>query len=141
MGRPKYSDDRKERRHHRVVELLRHELVDIIQREVKDPRLGKFTVTSVELSPDLRLAKVAVCKFVTGSDLREPSREEQETLIEGLASAQHFIYERLKRRLVMKQIPSLKFEYDSKLNEVTAIWNLVRKTSDDDQTRGLAYGV
>lgn len=141
MTRLKYSDDKKVRRHHRVVELLRQELISVIQREVKDPRLGNFTITEIELDPDMRVANVLVCRFMTGDEPKEPTKEQQDSLIHGLNSAAHFIYEKLKRRLAMKQIPSVRFAYDVRMSELSNIWNLVRRTQDQDELRGAANGV
>ncbi|MDB5038101.1 MAG: ribosome-binding factor [Bacteriovoracaceae bacterium] len=147
--RMKYSDDRKERRHHRVVELLRMELTSIIQREVKDPRMGPFTITEIVLSPDIRSATIHVCRFMTGEGQNEPTKEQQEDLITALNSASHFIYERLKKRLAMKQIPSIKFVYDYRMLELSNIWNLVKKATDtnpeedpgeDDSRKGASHG-
>jgi ribosome-binding factor A len=143
----RYSEDRKIRRHHRVVELLRQEITKIIQKEVKDPRLGPFTISEVVLSPDLRSARISVCRFVTGEGQREPSKEERDSLVDGLSSASHFIYERLKKRLAMKQIPSLRFEYDYRMSELSTIWNLVKsanetqsESSDEPDKEGASYG-
>jgi ribosome-binding factor A len=137
MVRLKYAEDKKVRRHHRVVELLKHELHSIIQKEVKDPRLGKFTITEIELSPDLRSSNILVCCFMTGEGELEPTKEQQENLIAGLNSASHFIYERLKKRLSMKQIPTIRFAYDFRMTELSNIWNLVRKTQDEGGAHGL----
>ena len=49
----------------RVAELIRIELADAILHELKDPRLGFCTVVGVEVSPDLKNAKVYVSDFLT----------------------------------------------------------------------------
>lgn len=126
-------EDRKVRRHHRVVELVRQQIVEILSREVKDPRLGHFTVTDVELSPDLSSALVYVCRFVTGDQPHEPTEEEKETLLRALSSASHFIYERLKKRLVMKHIPSIRFTYDWRLSKASEVWGLVKKATSSEE--------
>ena len=54
------------RRTRQVGELLKEELDDIIRREVKDPRIGFFSITQVEVPPDLRTARVFVS--VLGDD-------------------------------------------------------------------------
>lgn len=118
--------DRSNRRNEKVIGLIRSEIDAILRLEVKDPRVKKLTITEVSISPDFRNAEIKICKFAS-DDL---SVSEQEQILEGLKSASHFIYESLKRRLVMKAIPSLKFVYDNRLSQVAGIWNLTRKLSE-----------
>jgi ribosome-binding factor A len=92
------------RRTRQVGELLREELTDIIRREVKDPRIGFFSITHVEVPPDLRSARVFVS--VLGTE------EEREQTQDALRSAAKFIRFHLKPRLRMRQIPELEFRDD-----------------------------
>lgn len=92
------------RRTKQVGELLREELTDIIRREVKDPRIGFMSITRVDVTPDLRSARVFVS--VLGTD-----DERQETQ-DALRSAAKFIRFHLKPRLRMRQIPELDFQDD-----------------------------
>ena len=92
------------RRTRQVGELLREELTDIIRREVKDPRIGFFSITHVEVPPDLRTARVFVS--VLGTD------EERKNTQDALRSAAKFIRFHLKPRLRMRQIPELDFRDD-----------------------------
>ena len=71
------------RRVERLNEQLRREISDILRRDVRDPRVGVPTVTRVEVTPDLWMARVFV--RVVGSDL-----ERQEALT-GLAAAAPFV--------------------------------------------------
>lgn len=101
------------RRTRQVGELLREELTDIIRKEVKDPRIGFFSLTSVEVAPDLRSAKVYVS--VLGSD-----DERTETLM-ALRTAAGFIRHHLKPRLRMRQIPELDFRDDRSMEHAQEI--------------------
>ena len=92
------------RRTRQVGELLREELTDIIRREVKDPRIGFFSITHVEVPPDLRTARVFVS--VLGTE------EERQNTQDALRSAAKFIRFHLKPRLRMRQIPELDFHDD-----------------------------
>ena len=92
------------RRTRQVGELLREELTDIIRREVKDPRIGFFSITHVEVPPDLRTARVFVS--VLGTE------EERRNTQDALRSAAKFIRFHLKPRLRMRQIPELDFRDD-----------------------------
>ena len=129
----KYSDDGKVRRHHRVQELVRQELSAILSREVKDPRVRSLTITEVLLKPDLKSAIVRVCKFMGDKGiLEEPTAEEKQELMDGLQASSHFVYERLKRALVMKVIPSIRFEYDHHLAEASRLWSVVKSATEGD---------
>ncbi|MFQ5692643.1 MAG: 30S ribosome-binding factor RbfA, partial [Nitrospinota bacterium] len=88
----------------RVGDLIRRELAAILQSEVKDPRIGFVSLTQVEVSPDLRQAKVYVSVY--------GSSEEQASALEGLQSASGFSRSLLGRRLRLKRIPELVFLTD-----------------------------
>ena len=101
------------RRTRQVGEFLREELVDIIRREVKDPRVGFMSVTHVETSPDLRLAHVYVS--VLGTD------EERSANLAALRSAAGFIRHHLKPRMKMRQVPELDFRDDRSMEYAVSI--------------------
>lgn len=110
------------RRTRQVGELLKAELDDIIRTEVKDPRIGFFSITNVEVPPDLRSARVYVS--VLGSD------EEREGTLEALRTASKFIRFHLKPRLRMRQIPELDFRDDRSMEyaqEISAALQEVRE--------------
>ena len=110
------------RRTAQVGEFLREELTDIIRREVKDPRLGFWSITRVEVPPDLRSARVHVS--VLGSD------EEREQTLRALRSASGFIRHHLKPRLRMRQIPELEFRDDRSMEHADAIGRTLREISE-----------
>jgi ribosome-binding factor A len=87
----------------RVNESVRQVLSEAVP-DLKDPRIGFVTVTGVETSADLRLARVYVS--VLGSE-----RKREQTLA-GLAAAHGVLQARLARELRMKRTPTLVFEYD-----------------------------
>ncbi len=117
------------RRTLQVGELLREELTDIIRREVKDPRLGFWSITRVEVPPDLRSARVFVS--VLGSD------EERTGTLRALTSAAGFIRHHLKPRLRMRQIPDLEFRDDRSMEHAEEIGRVLRGLSLD-QDKNLA---
>ncbi|MGD1075857.1 MAG: 30S ribosome-binding factor RbfA [Thermodesulfovibrionales bacterium] len=94
------------KRSQRVSDLLREEIADIIMKRVKDPRLGFVTVTAVEITDDLKIAKVFV------SVLKE---EERETTLAVLSSAKGYIRSEVAKRVRMKSIPSLEFRIDESI--------------------------
>ncbi len=115
------------RRTRQVGEMLREELSDIIRREVKDPRIGFMSITSVEVPPDLRSARVYVS--VLGTD------EEREKTLEALRSAAGYIRHILKPRLRMRQIPELEFRDDRSMEYAEQISSALREIREADAAR------
>ena len=117
------------RRTRMVGEMLREELTDIVRREVKDPRLAFWSITHVEVPPDLRTARVYVS--VLGTE-----HERTETLA-ALRSASGFIRFHLKPRLRMRQIPDLEFRDDRTMEEADEITRVLRDLDHPDSPRPL----
>ena len=107
------------RRTQQVGGFLREELTDIIRCEVKDPRIGFFSLTRVDVSPDLRLARVFVS--VLGTD------EERTATLAALRSAAGFIRHHLRPRLRMRQIPDLEFRDDRSMEHAEQIGRTLRE--------------
>jgi ribosome-binding factor A len=110
------------RRTRQVGEFLREELVDIIRREVKDPRVGFMSVTHVEMSPDLRVAHVYVS--VLGNE------EKRTENLAALRSAAGFIRHHLKPRLRMRQIPELDFRDDRSMEHAVSISRALKELEE-----------
>ncbi|MGB3329934.1 MAG: 30S ribosome-binding factor RbfA [Thermomicrobiales bacterium] len=113
------------RRTRQVGELLREELDEIIRREVKDPRIGFFSITRVEVPTDLRSALVFIS--VLGTD------EEREQTLVALRSAAGYIRHVLKPRLRMRQIPELDFRDDRSMEYAQQITEALRDVRDRDR--------
>jgi ribosome-binding factor A len=102
----------------RVNEAVREVLSEAITTELKDPRVGFVTVTSVDTSPDLRHARVFVS--VLGED------RQREDSLAGLASSHGYLQSRVASRLRLKHTPTLEFEYDPSAERVMRINELLR---------------
>ncbi len=113
------------RRTQQVGEMLRAELDDIIRTEVKDPRIGFFSITRVDVPTDLRSARVFVS--VLGSD------EERENTIDALRQAAGFIRFHLKPRLRMRQIPELDFRDDRSMEYAAEITEALAEVRARDE--------
>lgn len=111
----------------RVNNLIRQEISELIQRQVKDPRLGNFvTVTEVSTSPDLKHAKIFVSYICSEA-------EKKETL-NVLATASGFFRRELARRLRLKHTPELDFQWDDSLEHGAHLQELIDKVcTDKDQ--------
>lgn len=110
------------KRSQRVSDLLRQEIADIIMRKVKDPRLGFVTVTGVDITDDLKIARVFI------SCLKE---EERELTLEILNAAKSFIRSEVARRIRMKTVPSLEFRIDESTGYGDKIEKLLREIKGD----------
>jgi ribosome-binding factor A len=107
----------------RVDEAMREVLSDAITSELKDPRVGFVTVTSVDTSPDLRQARVYVS--VLGTDaVRRRS-------LDGLRSAHGYLQRRVADELRLKHTPTLDFVYDDTLDRAERIEELIEREAGD----------
>lgn len=104
----------------RVNEAVREVISLHIADDLKDPRIGFVTVTSVETSPDLRNARVYVS--VLGD------QEERERALAGLRSAAGVLQRKVNDELHMKRTPQLAFEYDLSIDHGMRMTELL---SDD----------
>ena len=97
---------------------IQRELAGIIIRELEDPAVGSATLSGVDLSPDLRQAKVYVtpAKGSAGQDT-----------IGGLNRAAGFLQRRLGTRIRLKVLPKLRFVYDPTLDEAQRISALLEE--------------
>ena len=105
----------------RVGDHIQRELADIISRDIADPAIGRATLSGVDVSPDLRQAKVYVTP-AKGSDAR--------STVGGLNRAAGFLQRRLGKRVRLKNLPRLRFVYDPTLDEAARISALL------DEARG-----
>ncbi|PTW01661.1 ribosome-binding factor A [Halanaerobium saccharolyticum] len=119
----------------RVGELLKEEISQIVLREMKDPRIGFVSVTDVEVSGDLRHAKVFISVY--GTD-----KEKEETL-EGLQQAQGFVRKLVGERIKIHHTPEIIFRYDDSIENGVHISEIIKdlkesgeiKESDSDAER------
>jgi len=91
----------------RVSDLLKKEISQLLLREVKDPHIGFITITDVEVSKDLQVAKVYYTILGDEKQLRESAQ--------ALNRASRFIERQLGKRLRMRYIPDILFKYDHSL--------------------------
>jgi len=106
-------------RQEKVRGLLKREVSEILRLDMKDPRLGFVTVTDAEVTPDLKEAKVFVT--VLGSD------DERKASMDVLKSAQRFVRQSLGRRVSMKVLPEIEFEYDTSVDKSIRMQELLEQ--------------
>ena len=116
---------------HRAVQVgaqVREEIMQIIRRDLKDPRIGFVSITEVRMSPDLRAARVRIS--VLGDD------EQGRVTLAGLKSAVGVIRHELGRRLQnLKYTPDLRFEIDPSIEYSVRISKTLREILPPDEPR------
>ncbi|HHW7506512.1 TPA: 30S ribosome-binding factor RbfA [Mannheimia haemolytica] len=117
------------KRSDRVAQELQKEVAVILQREVKDPRIGMVTVSDVEVSRDLAYAKI----FVTF--LFDNDAEAIKQGMQGLEKASPYIRTLLGKAMRLRIVPELRFIYDESLVEGMRMSNLVSSVIKSDEEK------
>jgi len=112
----------------RVCETCREVLGEIIQKELKDPRIGFVTVTEVEMSADLRHARIWV------SVLGKP--EEAEEAMRALEGARGFIRSELGKRVRLRYLPEVVFMLDQSSERSMRLEGILRSLREEGSRGG-----
>lgn len=108
------------RRMDRIEEACKEELSELLQKEVKDPRVGFVTITRVKVSADLRHAKVYVS--ILGDEY------EAEQSIKGLVNAKGFLKKQMGKHLRLKNLPDLEFIRERISEEALHLSEIMKKS-------------
>ena len=103
----------------RLGDLIQREVSDLIRLEVRDPRVGMITITSVDVSPDMSHAKI----FFTMLE-----KEKLPETLAGLARCAGFLRSQLARRIKMYTTPELRFAYDESVERGDHLARLIEST-------------
>lgn len=114
-------------RQEKLGELIAAELSELMRTRVKDPRVGFASITHVEVSGDLRHAKVFVS--VMGS------AEERVETMKGLKNATGFLRHELATRLVLRYMPELVFKLDNSIEEGARILALINQVEREESAK------
>ncbi|WP_253447804.1 30S ribosome-binding factor RbfA [Halomonas sp. Y3] len=118
----------------RVADQLQKELAVLIQREVKDPRLGMVTVSGVEVSRDLGYADVHVT--LLGEDTPERIKEN----LKVLKQAAGFLRGQIAKRIKLRHVPELRFHYDESVVRGQRLSSLIEEAVQSDRARSGEQG-
>ena len=102
----------------RVGELLRQILAAILLERVSDPRLQELTITEVEMSPDLKLARIYYV---------ERQGTDREELMKALDKAMGFIKQEVAREHILRTMPELNFLPDETLEKAERLERLLNE--------------
>ena len=117
------------KRSDRVAQEIKKEIAVILQREVKDPRIGMVTVSDVEVSRDLAYAKIFVT-FLFNNDQEAISQG-----MKGLEKASPYIRTLVGKAMRLRIVPELRFIYDESLVEGMRMSNLVSNVIREDEAK------
>jgi ribosome-binding factor A len=109
----------------RLASLILEEISIMLHRDLKDPRLEMVSITEVDISEDLRYAKVYFCLY---GDERQKSNAQ-----DGFESAQGFIKRELIKRLNIKRVPELMFVFDTSYDNADRITRLLGEIKKDNE--------
>ena len=112
-------------RQEKLGEQITLEISDLIRTRLKDPRIGFASITHVEVSGDLRHAKVFVS--VMGSE------KDQAATMQGLRNASGFLRHELAGRLTLRYMPELAFKLDTSIQEGARILALINQVEQEEK--------
>ena len=110
----------------RLGEQIQRELTELLRRDVKDERIGNVTITQVNVSGDLRTARVYYLVF--GKEGSDPKVQR------GLESAAGFLRNALSKSLMIRYTPTLTFELDTSIEHgvrLTQLINSLKKPASE----------
>lgn len=109
----------------RVAERIKRETAEILESELRDPRLhGIVSVTDVEITHDLSAAKIFVSALAEG--------KEREQILIALRSAAPFVRRRLAPRLGLREVPEVRFLFDDSIERGARVESLLRKIAEGE---------
>ena len=111
----------------RIGDQMQRELAVLIQREIKDPRLGLVTITAVDVSRDLSHAKVFIT--VMGKD---DDAEQIKLNLEILGEAAGYLRMLLGKSMKLRSVPQLHFHYDESISRGAHLSALIERAVAED---------
>lgn len=108
----------------RLAEVIKKELSDLFQKEVKDPRVKFLTIVDVEVTGDLRHAKVFVSTLKEKNDPAE--------LMEGLEKATGYLRKELGQRIDVRHTPEIRFIYDRSIERGQRINQILNELKGEE---------
>ena len=114
----------------RVADQIQKELAQLIQLEMKDPRLGMVTVSAVEVSRDMSFADIYV------SFLGVDDQEKIDQSLKVLSQAAGFLRSQLARAIKLRFTPQLRFFYDNSLRRGAYLSSLIDEAIAKDARAG-----
>lgn len=109
----------------RVADQIQRELADMLRNEIRDPRIGRITITAVEVARDYSHAKIFYTALV--------DQEGHAVIEKGLENAKGFLRSNLAHRMKLRVIPQLHFVYDESIERGMHLSKLIDTAIAQDQ--------
>ena len=119
----------------RVNEFLQKELANLIQFEVKDPRLGMVTVQEVRVSKDIGYADVFVTVLAFGAQDEESKAQANKDSLSVLNNVAGFLRTKIGQSLTARITPELRFYIDETLETGMRVSSLIKEAVSEDKRR------
>ncbi len=114
---------------HKINELLRREISDVIHSEVKDPKVGFVTITNVDVTKDLKYAAVRIS--VLGEDKKKQST------IRCLNNAAGFVQHILSTRIRLRSMPKIIFKLDTTIDHSLRVQQLLEEIHNKEKNNDI----
>lgn len=114
------------KRSSRVGDQIKKDVSEIILLSLKDPKLGFITITEVELTDDLRFARVY---YTVLGDEKAKAESQQ-----GLERAKGFIQREVGKRIRLRRTPEIIFKYDHSIERANRIEQLIKRIQENSET-------
>ncbi|MEO1889987.1 MAG: 30S ribosome-binding factor RbfA [Cycloclasticus sp.] len=114
-------------RFQRVERQLQRELAEILQRDIRDPEVGFVTVSGVEVTKDIAIAKVFISVLTTKDE------ENKQSSIAALNRASNYIHGMVSKRMRMRMVPELRFFLDESIEQGIKMDALLKATNPDNE--------
>ena len=111
-------------RANRVAEEIKKEVTQMIRDEIKDPRVGFVTVTAVEVTPDIRYAKIFVSVYGEG--------EARANSLEALDKAKGLVRSEIGKRMRLRYAPEISFKFDPSIEHGAHIMKLLSEVKHSE---------
>jgi ribosome-binding factor A len=109
----------------RVAETIKREMAEILTRKLRDPRLGgMISVTDVEVTPDLSMARIYVSVLAEGA--------ERDQVMAALTRSEGFVRHELAPRLGLREMPGVRFLLDTSIEKGARVEELLRRIADGE---------
>ena len=116
----------------RVADQIREQVGEMLARDVHDPEIGFVTVTRVEVTPDLQLARVFYTTMGSDADRRRTSR--------ALGRATPFLRRQVGQRLGLRRVPVLEFRFDKSIGYQERVERLIQEIHEQERQQELERG-
>jgi len=118
----KYDSDNQ--RIHRIASVVKKEIAQIIQNDINDPRIKDVIITEVDMSKDLKHAKIFFIIF----NHKNKKTEEAKLIIKAINSSKLFFKKKLSKNSNLRSVPNLKFIFDDTESKAFELEELINKS-------------